>query len=74
MEPLTADRIEEDWKQALDSASEAVRFCAEAKLLTPAYAAREVVILGAERKWLDRIRPTLRMLFPPPRSAMMSRH
>jgi hypothetical protein len=74
MEPLTADRIEEDWKRALDSASEAVSFCARAKLLTPAFAAREVGIIGAERKWLDRMRPTLRRLFPPPRSAMMSRH
>jgi hypothetical protein len=74
MELLTADRIEEDWKRALDSASEAVGFCAQAKLLTPAYAAREVGIIGAERKWLDRVRPTLRRLFPPPRSAMMSRH
>jgi hypothetical protein len=74
MERLTADRIEEDWKRALDSASEAVRFCADAKLLTPAYAQREVVIIVSERKWLEHIRPTLRMLFPPARSAMMSGH
>jgi len=64
METLTADRIEEDWKRALDSASEAVTFCAAAKLLTPAYAAREVVIIGAERKWLEQTKPTLRRLFP----------
>lgn len=74
MEALTADRIEADWKRALDSASEAVRFCANAKLLTPAYAAHEVVVIGAERRWLERMRPTLRRLFPPARSAMMSRH
>jgi len=64
METLTADRIEEDWERALDSASEAVSFCARAKLLTPAYAAREAVIIGAERQWLEHVRPTLRQLFP----------
>jgi len=61
---LTADRIEEDWQRALDSASEAVRSCARVKLVTPAYAAREVAIIGAERQWLARMRPTLRKLFP----------
>lgn len=74
MEPLTADRIEADWKRALDSASEAVRFCSAEKLLTPAYVAREVVVIGAERKWLEHMRPTLRRLFPPAQTAMMSRH
>lgn len=74
MEPLTADRIEADWRRALDSAGEAVRFCAEEKLLTPAYAAREVGVIVAERKWLEHMRPTLRRLFPPAQSAMMSRH
>jgi hypothetical protein len=65
MERLTADQIEADWKRALDSASEAVRFCTDAKLLTPAYAAREVAIIGAERRWLESFRPTMRKLFPP---------
>jgi hypothetical protein len=64
MERLTADQVEADWKRALDSASEAVRFCAESKLLTPAYAAREVALIGAERKWLEHLRPELRKLFP----------
>jgi hypothetical protein len=72
MERLTADRIEEDWERALDTASEAVSFCAQAKLLTRAYAEREVAIIGTERRWLEDVRPTLRRLFPP--SAMMSRH
>lgn len=65
MEWLTADRIEEDWERALDSASEAVSFCADAKLLSRAYAEREAAVIGAERKWLERVRPTLRSLFPP---------
>jgi len=64
MESLTAEQVEEDWQRALDSAFEAARFCAKANLLTPAYAQREEAIIGAERKWLDRIRPTLRKLFP----------
>ena len=64
MERLTADQVEADWKRALDSASEAVRFCRDSKLLTPAYAAREAVIIDAERKWLERLRPELRRLFP----------
>jgi len=64
MEQLTAEQVEADWKRALDSASEAVRFCAESKLVTPAYAAREAVIIGAERKWLEHVRPELRKLFP----------
>ena len=64
MEPLTAAQVEADWKRALDSASEAVRFCAESKLVTPAYAAREAVIIGAERKWLEHVRPELRKMFP----------
>jgi hypothetical protein len=72
MERLTADQVEEHWKRALDSASAAVRFCADAKLVKPSYAAREVAIIGEERRWLESVRPTLRMLFPP--SAMMSRH
>jgi hypothetical protein len=62
---LTADQIEEDWNRALDTASEAVNFCAASRLLTPAYAAREVALIGAERKWLAHIGPTLRRLFPP---------
>ena len=65
MEPLTADQIEADWNRALDSASEAVGFCADAKLLTRAYAQREVKIISAERQWLEHVRPTLRRLFPP---------
>ena len=64
-ETLTANQIEEDWTRALDSASEAVSFCAESKLLTPAYAAREAVRIRAEREWLARMSPTLRRLFPP---------
>jgi hypothetical protein len=66
MDQLTADQVEADWRRALDSASEAVRFCAGEKLLTRAYAAREVVIIDAERKWLERLRPELRKLFPAP--------
>jgi hypothetical protein len=46
MERLTADRIEEDWERALDSASEAVSFCADAKLLSRAYAEREAAVIG----------------------------
>jgi len=40
MERLTADQVEQDWKRALDSASEAVSFCADAKLVPRAYAER----------------------------------
>ena len=65
MERLTADQVEADWMRALDAAAEAVIFCAQAKLLTPANAAREVAIIGAERKWLEGVRPTLRELYPP---------
>jgi hypothetical protein len=64
-ENLTAEQVVEDWKRALDSASEAVSFCADSKLLTPAYAAHEVRRIRAEREWLARIRPTLSRLFPP---------
>ena len=64
-EILTADQVEEDWKRALDSASEAVSFCADSKLLPRAYAAHEVELIRAEREWLARISPTLRLLFPP---------
>jgi hypothetical protein len=71
---ITADQIEEDWERALDTATQAVTFCAESGLLTQAYARHEVEHIQAERKWLAHIRPTLRMLFPTPRSAMMSRH
>ena len=63
-ESLTADQIEEDWKRALDTASEAVSLCARSRLLTPAHAVHEVALIRAERKWLARIRPTLRTLFP----------
>jgi hypothetical protein len=70
MECLTADQLEADWERALDSASEAVSFCADAKLLTRAYAEREVAIIRAERKWLERVSPSLRRLFPPARSAL----
>jgi len=65
MYSLTAEQIEDDWKRALDAASEAVSFCAESKLLTPAYAAHEAEVIRAERDWLMRISPTLRRLFPP---------
>jgi hypothetical protein len=64
---LTADQIEEDWERALDTASEAVSFCARSRLLTPVYAAHEVELIRAERQWLAGIRPTLRRLFPPAR-------
>ena len=67
MDSLTAEQVEEDWKRALDSASEAVSFCADSRLrlLTPAYAAHEVEQIRAEREWLARIGPSLRRLFPP---------
>jgi hypothetical protein len=61
---LTAAQIEEDWERALDTASEAVSFCARSRLLAPAYAAHEAELIRAERKWLAGIRPTLRRLFP----------
>jgi hypothetical protein len=64
MERLTADQVEEDWERALDTANEAVSFCTDARLLTPAYAAHEVALITAERKWLTQIRPTLTRLFP----------
>jgi hypothetical protein len=64
MERPTADQLEADWKRALDSASEAVQFCTAEKLLTPAHAAREAMVIDAERKWLERVRPELRKLFP----------
>jgi hypothetical protein len=66
VEHLTADQVEEDWKRALDTASEAVSSCALAGLLTPAYAAHETELIRAEREWLAGISATLRMLFPPP--------
>jgi hypothetical protein len=64
MERLTADQVEKDWKRALDTASEAVSFCTDARLLTPAYAAHEVALITAERRWLAQIRPSLSRLFP----------
>jgi hypothetical protein len=69
MERLTADQVEQDWKRALDSASEAVSFCADAKLVPRAYADHEKAIIGAERRWLERITPELHTLFPPPHPA-----
>jgi hypothetical protein len=60
----SADQIEEDWERALDTASEAVSFCARSGLLTPADAAHEVALIRAERTWLVGMRPTLRGLFP----------
>ena len=66
-ESLTADQIEEGWKRALDTASEAVSLCARSRLLAPVYAAHEVELIRAERQWLAGIRPTLRTLFPPAR-------
>ena len=62
---LTAEQVEEDWERALDTASEAVSFCARSGLLAPVYAAHEVELIRAERQWLAGIRPTLRRLFPP---------
>jgi hypothetical protein len=74
LERLDADRIEEGWTRALDTASEAVKQGSRTQLITPAFAARQDELIRAEREWLTRITPALRMLFPPTRSAMMSRH
>ena len=68
------DRIEAAWTRALDSASEAVTFCADAKLLSRTYVQHKVAHIHAERTWLEGARPALRELFPPAHSAMMSRH
>ncbi len=64
MERLTVDQVEEDWERALDSAFEAVKFCATSGLVTPAYARRELVVIEEERQWLTRITPALGRLFP----------
>ena len=49
MERLTVDQVEGDWERALDSAFEAVKFCATSGLVTPAYEKRELVVIEAER-------------------------
>jgi hypothetical protein len=59
-----ADRLEEDWKHALDTADEAVAAGRRSKTLDPSDAAAEVEQIRAHRQWLRSFRPSLRRLFP----------
>jgi hypothetical protein len=59
-----ADRLEEDWQHALDSADEAVAAGRRSRTLDPSDAAAEAEQIRAHRKWLRGFRPSLRRLFP----------
>ena len=59
-----ADRLEEDWQRALDSADEAVAAGRRSRTLDPSDAADHVEHIRAHRKWLRSFRPSLRGLFP----------
>jgi hypothetical protein len=64
---VDADRLEEDWKHALDTASEAVSASSRSKVLPPSAAAAAGDHIREERTWLNRVSPTLHKLFARPR-------
>jgi len=59
-----ADRLEEGWQHALDSADEAVAAGRRSRTLDPSDAADQVEHIRAHRKWLRGFKPSLRRLFP----------
>jgi len=59
-----ADRLEEGWEHALESADEAVAAGRRSRALDPSDAAAEVEQIRAHRRWLRSFRPSLRRLFP----------
>ena len=61
---IDADRLEYDWRHALDTASAAVSASTSSKALRPADAAAAGDHIRAERSWLSRFSPTLHKLFP----------
>jgi hypothetical protein len=65
---LDADRLEEDWKHALDTANQAVSAGTRSNVLRPSEAAAAGDRIREERTWLGRFSPTLHKLFPRRRS------
>jgi hypothetical protein len=65
---LDADRLEEDWKHALDLANQAVDASSRSRVLRPPDAAAAGDRIREERRWLGRFSPTLHKLFPRRRS------
>jgi hypothetical protein len=61
---VDADRLEEQWKRALDTASEAVSVGSRSNALPPSDAASAGEHIREERSWLNRFSPTLHKLFP----------
>ena len=59
-----ADRLEEDWKHALDSADSAVAAGRRSRTIDPSDASAEVDHIREHRRWLSGFRPSLRRLFP----------
>jgi hypothetical protein len=64
-----ADRLEEDWKHALDAADQAVSAGSGSRLLGRSEVSAESEHIRDERSWLRAFRPTLRKLFPGRREA-----
>ena len=63
-DPTDADRLEEDWKRALDRADDAVAAGRRSRTIDPSDAADQVEHIREHRRWLGGFRPSLRRLFP----------
>ena len=59
-----ADRLEEDWKHALDSADSAVAAGRRSRSIDPSDATDQVDHIREHRRWLSGFRPSLRRMFP----------
>ena len=68
-EDLDAERLEEDWKRALDAADDAVTTTGRTRTLGPADADSASEHIQEQRSWLRSFRPTLRWMFPGRRRA-----
>jgi hypothetical protein len=68
-EALDADRLEADWKHALDAADEAVSAGSGSRLLGRSEVSAEAEHIRDERSWLRSFRPALQKLFPGRREA-----
>jgi hypothetical protein len=67
-ERLDADRIEEEWSDALDAASDAVGSTGRARAVGATDLAATSETIQSQRTWLRGFRPTLQKLFPRRRS------
>jgi hypothetical protein len=61
---LDAERLEEDWKRALDAADEAVNSTGRTRTLGSSDADAASEHIREQRSWLRSFRPTLRRMFP----------